>query len=256
MAIVLEAATPARSDRAVVFAADGSYLRFAAFAAAQIAALPGGRDFDICICAPEALSPAPRGVRPCRVAAGGIFAGLGRDGRRSEADEEGAVLLARLVDRERVERRRREDVARADVELGAVAGADDDAVVELPLGERALLVRARVVEGDPAAGRSSDADGAPFDVDLAERPRRPLAGGADRVPGSLAHPRTEATLTGASRPREAARSRVARRAQGRRGARPRARPPSGRSRDAGRARPGTTLSRRPRRRSSSRTPPS
>ena len=54
MAVVLEAATPARSDRAVVFAADRGYLRLAAFAASQIAALPGGRDFDICICAPEA----------------------------------------------------------------------------------------------------------------------------------------------------------------------------------------------------------
>ena len=34
MAVTLEAAAPARSDRAVVFAADGAYLRFAAFAAA------------------------------------------------------------------------------------------------------------------------------------------------------------------------------------------------------------------------------
>jgi hypothetical protein len=85
MAIVLEAATPARSDRAVAFAADGSYLRFAAFAAAQIAALPGGRGFDICICAPEMPDAVHEAVRRCRVATGGLFAAFGRDGRRSEA---------------------------------------------------------------------------------------------------------------------------------------------------------------------------
>ena len=66
-------------------------------------------------------------------------------------------VLARLVDRERIERRRREDVPRAHVELRAVARADDHAAVELAVGERALLVRAGVVERDPARRRPADA---------------------------------------------------------------------------------------------------
>ena len=87
MAVVLEASTPPRSDRAVVFAADGNYLRFASFAAAQIAALPGGRRFDICLCAPQEIAPVPgfAELRHCRVDTGGIFAALGLDRRRTEA---------------------------------------------------------------------------------------------------------------------------------------------------------------------------
>ena len=87
MAVVLEASTPPRSDRAVVFAADGNYLRFASFAAAQIAALPGGRRFDICLCAPQEIAPMPgfAELRHCRVDTGGIFAALGLDRRRTEA---------------------------------------------------------------------------------------------------------------------------------------------------------------------------
>jgi len=75
---------------------------------------------------------------------------LRSDRRRRETDLHCAALLSRLVDRQRVERRRREDVAGAHVELRAVARADDDAVVQLALSERALLVGARVVERDPA----------------------------------------------------------------------------------------------------------
>lgn len=84
MAIVLTAATPARADRAVVFAADGNYLRFAAFAAAQVVALTRGA-VDVCICSPGDAVPEVAGVRACRVATGGIFAGLGQDARRTEA---------------------------------------------------------------------------------------------------------------------------------------------------------------------------
>ena len=106
--------------------------------------------------------------------------------RRRETDEHGALLLPRLVDRQRVERGRREDVAGAHVELRAVARADDHAAVELALGERALLVRAGVVERDPARRRPADADGAALDLDLrapagASPPRR-VVGTADVVP--------------------------------------------------------------------------
>lgn len=88
-AVSLEADRPARFDRAVVFAADGAYLRHAAFAAAQIAALSPDRDFDICLCGPE-MPPevpglAPHGLRRCAVATGGMFDRLGLDPRRSAA---------------------------------------------------------------------------------------------------------------------------------------------------------------------------
>jgi lipopolysaccharide biosynthesis glycosyltransferase len=89
MTITREAATPARSDKAVVFACDGNYLRYAVFAAAQIAALRAERDFDICICAPEDLVSveglAAAGLRYCRVETGGIFGAMGLDARRTEA---------------------------------------------------------------------------------------------------------------------------------------------------------------------------
>ena len=111
--------------------------------------------------------------------------GLLGERRRSKADEERALLLPCLVDGQRVEGRRRQHVARPDVELGPVAGADDHALVELAACEGALLVGAGVVEGDPAARGSPDADRAALDLDLAERPRRLVAGGADRVPGGL-----------------------------------------------------------------------
>ncbi len=89
MTITIQAATPPRFDRAVVFACDQNYLRYAVFAAAQIAALCPDRDFDICLCAAEDLVPVPgletAGLRYCRVETGGIFAGMGLDARRTEA---------------------------------------------------------------------------------------------------------------------------------------------------------------------------
>lgn len=87
MAIALNASGPARSDRAVVFAADGNYLPYALVAASQLARLAPGRDFDICLCSTETLalpaSLAPLGLRLCRVETGAIFDGLRLDARRS-----------------------------------------------------------------------------------------------------------------------------------------------------------------------------
>lgn len=87
MAVTLRAASPARSDVAVVFAADRAYAPHAAFAAAQVAAVSPGRAFDICLCGPEmpAEAPglAPLGLRACAVETGGMFDRLGRDPRRS-----------------------------------------------------------------------------------------------------------------------------------------------------------------------------
>ncbi len=75
MAITLHAVDPARHDRAVVFAVDGKYARFALFAATQIAALHPVRDFDIVICSMvEDLAAPPTlahlGIRFCRVTTG------------------------------------------------------------------------------------------------------------------------------------------------------------------------------------------
>src|SRR5262249_30489913 len=56
------------------------------------------------------------------------------------------------VDRDRLVGRTEEDLARPDVELGAVAVADDPVLVEVAVGERALLVRAVVVERGPRSG--------------------------------------------------------------------------------------------------------
>lgn len=88
-AVTLDADVPASFDRAVVFAADGAYLRFAAFAAAQVAALSPGRTFDICLCGPEMPDAAPGlaalGLRRCGVATGNMFDRLGLDPRRSAA---------------------------------------------------------------------------------------------------------------------------------------------------------------------------
>ena len=91
--------------------------------------------------------------------------------RRREAHVQGAALLPRLVDRQRIERGRREDVSGAHVELRAVARADDHAAVELALRERALLVRAGVVERHPARRRAAKADRAALDLDPPQRPR-------------------------------------------------------------------------------------
>jgi hypothetical protein len=88
MAIELEASAPARGDRAVVFACDEGYAPFALMAAEAIARLHPDRDFDICLCSDGDLSVpaslAHLGVRLCRVATGGAFAGLRLDPGRTE----------------------------------------------------------------------------------------------------------------------------------------------------------------------------
>jgi hypothetical protein len=90
MAIGLSCRGEQGADTAVVFACDRNYLRYAAFAAAQIATLTPERTFDICLCSPdEALDPVPGlsalGLRYCQVSTGGIFGGLNVDARRTEA---------------------------------------------------------------------------------------------------------------------------------------------------------------------------
>jgi hypothetical protein len=89
MAILLEASTPARAERAVVFACDGQYARFAMVAAEQIARLHPERDFDICLCYMDERPPEPAGlahlgVRYCRVTAGDLFDGLRLDPGRTQ----------------------------------------------------------------------------------------------------------------------------------------------------------------------------
>ena len=65
--------------------------------------------------------------------------------RRLQLDSDHPVDDADGIGRDRLGRRQRERVARADVEVGAVAGADDDAGlrVELALAERAVVVEQR-----------------------------------------------------------------------------------------------------------------
>jgi lipopolysaccharide biosynthesis glycosyltransferase len=89
MAIGLACEGEQRADAAIAFAADGNYLRYAAFAAAQILALAPERRFDICLCMPADAAPVAGidglGVRLARVGTGGAFARLGQDPRRTEA---------------------------------------------------------------------------------------------------------------------------------------------------------------------------
>lgn len=90
MAISLNASSPARHRKAVVFACDGNYARYALFAADQIARAHPDRDFDICLCAMgETLAPVEslshHGFRYCDVGAEGVFTGLNLDARRTEA---------------------------------------------------------------------------------------------------------------------------------------------------------------------------
>ena len=112
---------------------------------------------------------------------------LGGGRRRRQPHLELALLDARLVDRQRLERRRAEDVTGAQVELRRMARAHDHPAVELAVGERALLVRARVLERDPAVGGAAEADGGAFHLDAAEEADALLLRRTDVVPGELAH---------------------------------------------------------------------
>lgn len=99
-----EADRSARHRRAVVFACDGNYIRFAFHAAAQIARLGGeARDFDICIVSTEEVPTAPpglahHGVRCARVEVGERFDGLFLDGRRTTAVYARLLLPAMFAD--------------------------------------------------------------------------------------------------------------------------------------------------------------
>jgi hypothetical protein len=106
---------------------------------------------------------------------------------RCEPDEQRAGVLARLVDRERLEGRRRQHVAGPHVELRPVARAHHDSPVELALREGALLVRAGVVERDPRAAEATDADSAPTGLDAPEVTLRRVAGRTDVVPLLFRH---------------------------------------------------------------------
>ncbi len=96
MAVTLEASHPPRARRAVVFACDGQYARFALAAAEQIARLHPGRDFDICLCYMDEAPPRPAGlehlgIRYCRVSTDTLFDGLRLDEGR------GQVVYLRLA---------------------------------------------------------------------------------------------------------------------------------------------------------------
>ena len=79
MNISVAASAPPTADRAIVFAGDAGYTRFALLAAEQIARLTPRRDFDICICTdapvgvPDGL--AGYGFRFCVVRTGGALSG-------------------------------------------------------------------------------------------------------------------------------------------------------------------------------------
>jgi len=107
--------------------------------------------------------------------------------RRGEPHLQLARLDPCLEDRQRLERRWAEDVAGAEVELRCVTGTDDHALLELAVGERAVLVRAGVLKGDPAVGRPAETDGGTLDLDPAEETDRGLLRRADAVPRELAH---------------------------------------------------------------------
>src|SRR5690606_39039209 len=68
------------------------------------------------------------------------------------ADEDLAVLLARLVDGQRGGRGALDRAAVRDAELGAVPGTGDDTVLDFALGERASSVGAPVLQRVELAG--------------------------------------------------------------------------------------------------------
>jgi hypothetical protein len=135
MAIPMKTSRPARHDRAVVFACDGNYAKYALFAADQIARLAPERNFDICLCAMgEDLASVPsldrHGFRFCRIGAEGIFTGLNLDARRTEA----AYLRLALPDAFADEYRR---LLYLDSDV-FVQGGDFSRLMRLDLGDRAI----------------------------------------------------------------------------------------------------------------------
>ena len=153
MAIGLACEGEQRADAAIVFAADGNYLRYAAFAAAQILALAPERRFDICLSMPADAAPVAGlgglGVRLARVDTGGAFARLGQDPRRTEAaylrlpEEADAFRIGDAAGASMAERfRALNNVRLAELAEKVVAG-------ELKPLEDLLAAAAAVVRGTP-----------------------------------------------------------------------------------------------------------
>ena len=102
MAVTLEAATPPSAERAVVFACDGQYAKYALFAACQIAErAPGGTSTSASAASTEPLPSPPSldgyGFRHCRVRPGSLLEPLALDARRSVATYLRLVLPAALA---------------------------------------------------------------------------------------------------------------------------------------------------------------
>ncbi len=88
MTITSHSDAPARFDRAVVFACDAGYARYALLAADQIARLHPDRDFDICIASSDGWPMVPeglrdRGFRRLFIETPGVFDGLRLDRGRT-----------------------------------------------------------------------------------------------------------------------------------------------------------------------------
>ncbi len=85
--MISAASRPAAHDRAIVFAADGAYARYALHAASQIAALAPERGFDIVLCGLELQDIPPSlerlGVRSVALDPGGRLGGLRLDDGRT-----------------------------------------------------------------------------------------------------------------------------------------------------------------------------
>ncbi len=88
MTITCHSDAPAQSDKAVAFACDDGYARFALMAAEQIAKLHPHRDFDICIASSDGWPVVPEGLRQhgfrrLFIETPGVFDGLRLDRGRT-----------------------------------------------------------------------------------------------------------------------------------------------------------------------------
>ena len=133
--IKVSADRPAAHRRAVVFCCYGSYVPYAALAAARIAALHPQRSFDICLCTgevpielPSTLDPV--GIRICQIRTDELFQGLRLDaGATSDVYLRLALPAALAPDYERIL------YLDADV---SVQGGNFEALLGVDLGGRAI----------------------------------------------------------------------------------------------------------------------
>lgn len=134
MPIEVNSDNPSRFDKAVVFACDGTYARYALLAAEQIARLHPERDFDICLCSDEDLvipsGLAHHGFRVCRVATHGAFEGLRLDRGRTDV-----VYLRLALPAAFSGQYRRLLYLDSDI---FVQGGDFGALLDVALGEKVL----------------------------------------------------------------------------------------------------------------------